>query len=162
LDYSAEGKSFLSTAFSTEEQQAILAETVRNQDNYYFGTDSGADTIDRIFIPAESEVFMHDSSVVHGFSRYDEVADTARRFAPTDYARAQGAWASQSENTAGISFWMLRTPGYTHSNVVYVDESGCLYNRGILVTCSDICAMPALVLNLDSECWKYGGTITVK
>ena len=57
---------------------------------------------------------------------------------------------------------MLRTPGYTHSNVVYVDESGCLYNRGILVTCSDICAMPALVLNLDSECWKYGGTITVK
>ena len=162
LDYSAEGKSFLSTAFSTEEQQAILAETVRNQDNYYFGTDSGADTIDKIFIPAESEVFMHDSSVVHGFSRYDEVADTARRFAPTDYARAQGAWVSQSEKTAGISFWMLRTPGYTHSNVVYVDESGCLYNRGILVTCSDICAMPALVLNLDSECWKYGGTITVK
>ena len=162
LDYSVDGKSFLSAAFSTEEQQAILAETVRNQDNYYFGTDSGADTIDRIFIPAESEVFMHDSSVVHGFSRYDEVADTARRFAPTDYARAQGAWVSQSEKTAGISFWMLRTPGYTHSNVVYVDESGCLYNRGILVTCSDICAMPALVLNLDSECWKYGGTITVK
>ncbi len=56
---------------------------------------------------------------------------------------------------------MTRTTGYTRDNVVYVDESGYMYNRGILVTCADAAVIPALVLDLDSSAYEYAGTYTV-
>ena len=61
----------------------------------------------------------------------------------------------------GNVFWITRTTGYTHANVVYVDESGYMYNRGILVTCGDAAVIPALVLDLDSSAYEYAGTFTV-
>lgn len=158
-DDSGKEESFLNRAFSAEEQEAILETAVRNEKNYYFSTDSGAETRDRIFLPAESELFIHDSSEIHGFSRRDDVADRARQFQPTDYALWKGAWKEAGER--GNVFWITRTTGYTHENVVYVDESGYMYNRGILVTCSDAAVVPALVLDLDSAVYAYAGTYTV-
>ncbi len=157
-DYSGEdGGSFLAGAFTEKEREAILEETVRNEANYYFGMDSGNATKDRIFIPAESELFVYDSSEVHGFSRRDEIPDRAKRFRPTDYALMKGVW---NDAGSGNVFWITRTTGYTHANVVYVDESGYMYNRGILVTCPDAAIIPALVLDLDSEVYEYAGTYT--
>ncbi len=158
-DYSGAGESFLDAAFSAEEQAAILETPVRNEPNYYFGMDSGAATKDRIFLPAESELFIHDSSEIHGFSRRDEVADRAKQFRPTGYALMKGAWKEAGER--GNVFWITRTTGYTHANVVYVDESGYMYNRGILVTCRDAAIIPALVLDLDSSAYEYAGVYTV-
>ena len=158
-DYSGSGESFLDRAFSGEEKEAVLESSVRNENNYYFGMDSGHPTTDRVFIPAESELFIHDSSQIHGFSRRDEVADRARQFKPTDYALCKGAW--ESADGSGNGFWITRTTGYTHANVVYVDESGYMYNRGILVTCADASIIPALVLDLDSEAYEYAGTCTI-
>ena len=158
-DYSGEDDSFLSLAFSAEEQKAILNTAVRNEPNHYFGMDSGAPTEDRIFLLAESELFIHDSSEIHGFSRRDEVADRAKQFRPTDYAVWKGVWKEAGER--GNVFWITRTTGYTHDNVVYVDESGYMYNRGILVTCRDAAVIPALVLDLDSAVYEYAGTYTV-
>ncbi len=43
---------------------------------------------------------------------------------------------------------ITRTTGYTQANVVYVDESGYMYSRGILVTCKDAAVIPALVPDL--------------
>lgn len=158
-DYSAPGNSFLNMAFSPEEQEAILETPVRNEANYYFGMDSGAETADRIFLPAESELFIHDSSEIHGFSRRDEVPDRAKQFRPTDYALMKGVW--QESGDRKNVFWITRTTGYTHANVVYVDESGYMYNRGILVTCRDAAIIPALVLDLDSSVYEYAGTYTI-
>ena len=132
---------------------------VRNEANYYFGTDSGTQTKDRIFLAAESELFIHDSSEIHGFSRRDEVADRAKQFRPTGYALWKGAWQEKGER--GNVFWITRTTGYTHTNVVYVDESGYMYNRGILVTCRDAAVIPALILDLDSTVYEYAGVCTV-
>ncbi len=157
-DCSGAGKSFLDIAFSAGEREAILKTAVRNEANYYFGTDSGAQTEDRVFLPAESELFIHDSSEIHGFSRHDEVADRAKRFRPTGYALWKGAWQETGEQ--GNVFWITRTTGYTHANVVYVDESGYMYNRGILVTCRDAAVIPALVLDLDSDVYEYTGVYT--
>ena len=157
-DCSGAGKSFLDTAFSAGEQEAILKTAVRNEANYYFGTDSGTHTEDRIFLPAESELFIHDSSEIHGFSRRDEVADRAKQFRPTGYALWKGSWQETGER--GNTFWITRTTGYTHANVVYVDESGYMYNRGILVTCRDAAIIPAMVLDLDSAVYEYAGTCT--
>jgi len=158
-DYSGAGESFLGTAFSAGEQRAILETSVRNEANYYFGTDSGMHTKDRIFLPAESELFIHDSSEIHGFSRRDEVADRAKQFQPTGYALWKGAWQETGER--GNVFWITRTTGYTHANVVYVNESGYMYNRGILVSCRDAAIIPALVLDLDSDVYEYAGIYTV-
>ena len=157
-DCSGKGKNFLGTAFTAEEQAAIQETTVRNEANYYFGVDSGATTKDRIFLPAESELFIHDSSEIHGFSRRDEVPDRAKQFRATDYARLKGVWEEAGER--GNVFWITRTTGYTHANVVYADESGCMFNRGILVTCRDAALIPALVLDLDSSVYEYAGTWT--
>ena len=158
-DYSDHGKSFLDMAFSAMEQKAILETTVRNEANYYFGMDSGAQTKDRVFLLAESELFIYDSSEIHGFSRRDEVADRAKQFQPTGYALWKGVWKEKGET--GNVFWITRTTGYTHTNVVYVDESGYMYNRGILVTCRDAAIIPALVLDLDSYEYEYAGTYRV-
>ncbi len=160
IDYSGDGESFLSRAFSAEERDAILETGVRNEDNYYFGMDSGSETRDRVFLPAESELFIHDSSAIHGFSRRDEVADRAKQFKPTDYAMWKGVW-SDSDGSGNV-FWITRTTGYTHANVVYVDESGYMYNRGILVTCRDAAVIPALVLDLDSAVYEYAGTCAIE
>ena len=159
IDYSGSGENFLDLAFSAQEQEAILETSVRNEDNYYFGMDSGSQTKDRIFLLAESELFIHDSSEIHGFSRRDEVPDRAKQFRPTGYALWKGAWqdAEEGKNV----FWITRTTGYTHANVVYVDESGYMYNRGILVTCRDAAIIPALVLDLNSSAYEYAGTCTI-
>ena len=158
-DYSGAGNNFLDAAFSAGEQEAILKTAVRNEANYYFGMDSGAQTEDRIFLLAESELFIHDSSEIHGFSRRDEVADRAKQFRPTGYALWKGAWQETEER--GNVFWITRTTGYTHANVVYVGESGYMYNRGILVTCRDAAVIPALVLDLDSAVYEYAGICTI-
>ena len=159
IDYSGNGESFLEIAFSDKEQEAILETAVRNEANYYFGMDSGEKTNDRIFPLAESEIFIYDSAQIHGFSRRDEVADRAKQFQPTDYAIRKGIWYEQ-DGSRNV-FWITRTTGYTHANVVYVDESGYMFNRGILVTCKDAAIIPALVLDLDSTVYEYAGTCTI-
>ena len=159
IDFSGNEENFLSRAFSAEEQEAILKTALQNENNFYFSMDSGAGTEDRIFLPAESELFVHDSSEIHGFSRRDDVADRAKQFQPTDYALWKGVWKEAGER--GNVFWITRTTGYTHENVVYVDESGYIYNRGILVTCSDAAVIPALTLDLNSFVYEYAGTCTV-
>ena len=158
-DYSCAGDNFLNTAFTSAEQEAILKTAVRNEANYYFGMDSGPQTEDRIFLPAESELFMHDSSEIHGFSRRDGAADRAKQFRPTGYALWKGAWLETGER--GTVFWITRTTGYTHANVVYVGESGYMFNRGIPVTCRDAAVIPALVLDLDSAVYEYAGVHTI-
>ncbi len=161
IDFSGENHNFLDMAFSPDEQDAILTYPVRNEDNYYFGTDCGDETSDKIFIPAESELFIYDSSVIHGFSPRDAVADRARQFQPTDYAVWKGAWSASQEDVQGNVFWITRTMGYTRQNVVYIDESGCMFNRGILATCPDAAVIPALILDLDSSVYGYVGTCTI-
>ena len=71
-----------------------------------------------------------------------------------------GAWWSSVNSYMGNSFGVTRTTGHTHSNEVYVDESGYMFNRGILVTCKDAAIIPALVLGLNSTLYEYAGTYT--
>ena len=42
-----------------------------------------------------------------------------------------------------------------------MDESGYMYNRGILVACRDAAVIPVLVLDLDSDVYEYAGICTV-
>ena len=143
-------RSFAETAFTEEEQQAILVSSVPNACNYYFGTACGSGTHDRVFILSEEEVFCSEKAERYGFRPSDAVADPGRRLVPTAYAAARGAWRSTAEKTAGVGFWLLRTNGYTRDNAVYVGEKGYLYNRGIPVTCMDAGIVPAVRIRLGS------------
>ena len=150
--------SFLGRAFSDEEKRAIVWGEVRNPANYYFGTDCGADTMDAVYIMDEEEVFSTDLATRHGFAPSDGIADPSRRFRPTLYAMARGAWYSPVEENAGNGFWQLRTMGYTPANVNYVCDYGYIFNRGTFVTCNDAGIVP--VIRVDSRICapEYAGT----
>ena len=140
---------FLSRAFTQQERNAIEETDVKNAPNYYFGTDCGPDTKDRVFVLSESEAFSSPLAVEYGFSDSDSGNDPARRFRSTLYAKCRGAWWSSVDGFLGTSFWFMRSVGYTKANVVYVGESGDTYNRGIVVTCNDAAVLPAITLDLS-------------
>ena len=140
---------FLGRAFTEQERGAIEETDVKNAPNYYFGTDCGPDTKDRVFVLSESETFSSPLAVEYGFSDSDSGNDPARRFRSTLYAKCRGAWWSPVEGYRGTSFWFMRSVGYTKANVVYVGESGDTYNRGIVVTCNDAAVLPAITLDLS-------------
>ena len=144
------GRSFLEMAFTEQERQAIIVSDVPNASNYYFDTACGSGTQDRVFILSEEEVFCSEKAERYGFRPSDAIPDPGRRMTPTAYALARGVWTSESDETAGIGFWLLRTNGYTQDNVVYVGEKGYLYNRGIPVTCMDAGIVPALRVRLGA------------
>ena len=140
---------FFRQAFTEQERSAIEETDVKNDPNYYFGTDCGPDTKDRVFVLSESEAFSSPLAVEYGFSNSDSGNDPARRFRSTLYAKCRGAWWSPVEGYRGTSFWFMRSVGYTKANVVYVGESGDTYNRGIVVTCNDSAVLPAITLDLS-------------
>lgn len=143
-------RSFIETAFTEEELQAITVSTVSNSNNYYFATACGSGTRDRVFLLSEEEVFSSEKAERYGFRPSDDIADPGRRLVPTAYAAARGAWRSENTGTSGNGFWLLRTNGYTQDNVVYVGEKGFLYNRGIPVTCTDAGVVPAVRIRLGT------------
>lgn len=157
-DYSGEGESFLSSAFSEEERVSILESDVQNSDNHYFGTSCGPDTEDQVFLLSEDEIFSSPAAADYGFQNSDAVADLAKRFHPTAYAMCRGAWQSDLDESAGNTFWILRSNGYTDSNVVYVGETGYIFNRGIPVTCQDAGLIPAIRIDLKTASYSYRGT----
>lgn len=152
--------SFFYTAFSEEEQKWIIKTEVKNPDNYYFGTACGKDTEDYVYIPDEQEIFQTDAAASHGFAKSDGVDDCARRFQPTLYAMAKGAWYSPVESNRGNGFWILRTSGYTNSNVNYICDFGAVYNRGTYVTVGDAGILPAITVDLSKAALKDAGKVS--
>ena len=121
------GKGFLQTAF-TQDAQALIAETVvdnRKETTGYSESTYAADyacenTTDKIFLLSESEVINSD----YGFAAYNSYGkgNTRIRF-PTDYAKANYAFASEDDGYGG--YWWLRSPFHRDSyNVSYVRNDG--------------------------------------
>ncbi|MGX8729279.1 MAG: DUF6273 domain-containing protein, partial [Lachnospiraceae bacterium] len=160
-DYSANaGDSFLGTAFDENERAALVKGRVENPKNYYFGTYSGEATWDYVYLPDEQEIFLTELALRQGFAKSDGIADCARRFRPTLYAMARGAWYSPVETNLGNGFWLLRTTGYTPSNVNYVCDFGCVYNRGTYVNVSDAGILPLIRVNLGKAEFVDAGTVS--
>lgn len=151
--------SFFKTAFSESEQKSIVKSTVNNKDNYYFGTHCGEATEDYVYIFDEAEVFASEDAGHYGFTNSDGYADAARRFKPTLYAMAKGAWYSPVAGNEGNGFWFLRTNGYTTANVDYICDFGSVYNRGTYVTVSDAGVIPVIRVNTVSARLRSAGTV---
>ncbi|MBR4500303.1 MAG: hypothetical protein IKP22_00215 [Clostridia bacterium] len=143
------GAGFIDRAFTAEEREAIVPVLCANRENRDYGTDSGADTEDRLFILSNGEVFEDENAGRFGFDPGRDHDDPAKRFTSTLYAKCMGAWWSPVEMYAGNSFWFMRTSGYTARSVTYVCDFGYIYSKGTLVTCSDAAVLPAMWVDLD-------------
>ena len=147
VDYTDNG--FLDHAFLPEEREAILAAHCENPVNKDYGTYSGEDTEDCLFILSNAEVFEGTDAGKYGFCPGRDYDDPAKRFTSTVYAKCRGAWWSPVKEYAGNSFWFMRTSGYTPQSVTYICDFGFIYSKGTLVTCSDAGVLPAMWV--DSE-----------
>lgn len=132
---------FLNAAFSSEEQNSIISSTVTAEKNPSYSTSPGNNTTDKVFLLSITEVNKYFSS------------DEARKCAPTDYAKAQGAYTSSSYSTGGKATcgWWLRSPGYFFNRAAAVLDDGSIYKYGDYVNFSyDAGVRPALWINLES------------
>ena len=150
---------FIDTAFTEAEQNAILQTNVINEDNPYYGTEGGNNTIDQVYLLSITEA----SNTYYGFnSMFDTLSET-RKAKNTSYANKQGAWASASMEDMGNGEWWLRSPGYYRSNASDVLPNGRGYHSSHVLSNTGIAVRPALHLNLSaSNLWSYAGTVSAQ
>ena len=92
VDYTGVG--FYDLAFSSGEQEALLPASCKTPDNLDYGTDSGPDTQDKVFLLSNEEVYADASAAEHGFYAGRGYDDPSKRFSSTMYAKCRGAWWS--------------------------------------------------------------------
>ena len=124
---------FITTAFTPQEQEAILTASVKNEDNPYFGTDGGGETSDKVFL----------LSIDEAISLFKDNDD--RMAGSTAYALAQGAYEKD-----GHGFWWLRSPGYFEENAACVSAVGSVSSDGYDVDDGSTAVRPALWIDLNS------------
>ena len=132
---------FLNKAFNAEEQAQIQNTTVSADKNPEYNTNPGNATTDKVFLLSINEVEKYFNS------------DEARKCAPTAYAKAQGAYTSDSYKTASgaaTCWWWLRSPGYNQRLAAYVPYAGSVNCNGSSVNYDSGAVRPALWINLDS------------
>ena len=143
--------SFLNTAFTVDEQEAILLTDVDNTQSQCcerYETTGGTDTQDRIFILSYAEACSYE---YHYF-----VDDVDRMCAPTDYALRRGA-STQNNYRSGYyevngrrsGSWWLRSPGNYQCNALIISNDGAWTN--MYVNNDHLGVRPVLWVDLESE-----------
>ncbi len=123
---------FINVAFFADEKAMIPTVTVSADKNPDYSTNPGNATQDQVFLLSITEANKYFSS------------DSARQCKPTDYAVANGAWAS------GNCWWWLRSPGYNQDDAAFVDSGGDVSEYGNGVIIGYIAVRPALWIDLNS------------
>lgn len=155
-DYS--NNNFLNNAFSQSEQTAVRTTNVVNDDNPYYGTEGGSDTLDKIYLLSIGEA----ANPSYGFLSDDREEDKGREAKNTVYTKKiPGVFTDVSEEYAGNGVWWLRSPGNISSHASLVRRSGYVDRSGGSTHDNIIPIRPALHLNLSStSSWSYAGTVT--
>jgi CYTH domain-containing protein len=128
--------------FSNQAQARILSTENTNENNQWFGTDGGNDTIDRVFLLSIEEVvrYFGDSGQLKNKNPNDE------RFIDDNFNKKRGV---SSKNTG----WWLRSPGLDTGVAAFVDSDGSLCMYGGIIGGgygNEGAVRPALWLNLKS------------
>ena len=148
---------FLETAFSPEEQAAILMTAVDNSPDqgyeYYNKWKSGSgwslltvnDTEDRLFLLSYAESYRYMTVT------YEDKTNIQSRAAATAYAIARGAYVNKRYQTAdgeAAGLWWLRSPGGSPYDTAVVNCDGSLRASHVRAACGGILVRPAFWLNL--------------
>ncbi len=135
---------FLKEAFNESEQARIRTTDVVNDDNFFWGTEGGKDTKDKVFLLSSDEAkkyFVDDDGKYAGGDSHDRACGL------TAYAISHGAWElTHSEWWAKNCWYWLRSPGMYTNYAAYVFRNGYVsYDYdGIDYMCGVV--RPAIVL----------------
>lgn len=139
-------KKFMNRAFSSSEQEAIRTTKVINEDNYYYKTDGGNDTLDKIYLLSLSET--------------DEEKETeeAKEYGFTDSYGMTIKYSNYAD-LDDYQYWWLRTPGEKNISAAAVDMFGKAYVGGG-ESDMELGIRPVLHLNLlATDDYSYAGKI---
>ena len=137
-------KKFMNRAFSSSEQEAIRTTKVINEDNYYYKTDGGNDTLDKIYLLSLSET--------------DEAKETeeAKEYGFTDSYGMTIKYSNYAD-LDDYQYWWLRTPGEKNISAAAGDMSGKAYGGGG-ESDMELGIRPVLHLNLlATDDYSYAG-----
>lgn len=151
---------FYNVAFDENEKSGIVKTKVENKPNMFYGTSSGEDTEDYVFIPSNDEIFSSAEASEYGFYYGSGVDDASKRFRSTIYAKYTGAWWSPAESYKGNSFWMMRTNGYSDNTVSYICDFGYIYNRGMVVNMEGAGVLPMMRVDVSKVDLIDAGTVS--
>lgn len=133
-------KKFMNRAFSSSEQEAIRTTKVINEDNYYYKTDGGNDTLDKIYLLSLSET---DEEKEYGFTDSYGMTIKYSNYADLD----------------DYQYWWLRIPGEKNISAAAVDMFGKAYVGGG-ESDMELGIRPVLHLNLlATDDYSYAGKI---
>lgn len=144
---------FIESAFSSDEQEAIVVSTVENPANPDYGTEGGNTTYDKVFLLSVEEV----CDTAYGFSENLRDMDSARLRANTAYVANKETYTfDEGMNNA----WWLRTPGYYSYYTTTVQSYGGIFIFGCYANNSGYAVCPALRIDLsDTSLWSYAGRV---
>ena len=149
---------FLNTAFTSAEQAAIKNTTVVNEDNPYYRSEGGANTIDKVYLLSIAEA----CNTAYGFNSEFNTNSETREAKNTAYAKECGADSSTYKRYRNGDWW-LRSPGVDSYSASHVYVGGCGYYNGRDVHSDIRVVRPALHLNLSSSTlWSYAGKVTAE
>ncbi|MCR4939250.1 MAG: right-handed parallel beta-helix repeat-containing protein [Treponemataceae bacterium] len=147
--YEFDGKGFLQTAFTSDEQALIQVTPVDNTNNVDEAYRRPG-TNDKVFLLSNSELgFSDDSPSPYGFTSGTSDASNKKRIRPlSDLAIANGTFVTKVTES-GIEIrrgnWWTRTPGQnSNANAKIVDAGGTIGNGTVNVFYG---VVPVLVLN---------------
>ena len=158
IDYSK--KNFINTTFFENEQKAVFATNVENNNNSCYGSVGGNNTLDKVFLLAESQVYT-EKAKEYGFTVEKADYDEARGSQCSSYAFAMGGWIeTRNYFYKGQIAWWLRSPGRGSMNAAKVSKCNFVSVDGDGVIDSGCGVRPALYLNLSfSSVYSYAGTV---
>ena len=137
-------ETFLSEAFSNEEQEAICNANVKNENNSEYDTDGGNDTIDKVFLLSEKEV----TTQAYGFETENKI-DAAKIANRTDFADMK------DHKMGSTAAWWLRSAGESQKRAMCA-YSGVGKYGAIVSTKAGI--RPAMYIDLSKAEWDFAGT----
>lgn len=150
---------FYNTAFSAEEQAAVVIADVVNEDNPFYGTEGGSDTADKVWLLSLGEVEKYfgipmtpesnpyyDGNYRDGgeYAIYCYGQDSRVCAELTAYAAAKGAGTYLKEDAqyyldnygydmsfaVGSGYWWLRSPGNDSCSVAGIGHGGMVWIYG--------------------------------
>lgn len=124
---------FLTTAFTVDEQAFLAPVENSNPDNERYAISGGPETVDRVFLLSQEEAETYFPS------------DGARAAAVTPLAQEQGVYLG-AEDT-GI--WWLRSPGENENHAAIVNYWGQIHTEGHLVNLGQHGIRPVIWLEIE-------------
>lgn len=138
-------QTFYQTAFTSQEQNAIVKTEMWTVENPETGADGGGKTIDNIYLLSLGNTSYRDYGFCEGRGE-----SSSRQMKASDYAYVMGT----NRDSAGYCEWYLRSPGYDADFAATITKEGKQDMGGMFVDMEGCGCVPALGIRRSSSLWK--------